>query len=98
MTGCVTEVFATLAATEQHTDLVALAETAGVAWTLVEDRALASLSDSVTPAGVVAVCHHLDRPLAHLLGPAPGAGVDLRRRARPRQRGQRRAHHRRGRR
>ncbi|MQW76227.1 RNA methyltransferase [Nocardioides sp. dk4132] len=71
VTGCVTEVFATLAATEQHADLLALAETAGVAWTLVEDRALASLSDSVSPAGVVAVCHHLDRPLAHLLDRRP---------------------------
>src|SRR5690606_15291575 len=33
----------------------------------VDDRALASLSDSVTPAGVVAVCRFLDRPLADLL-------------------------------
>ena len=32
-------------------------------WTLVDDRALASLSDSVTPAGVVAVCRFLDVPL-----------------------------------
>ncbi len=66
-----TEVFATTGATGQHPDLVAAADATGVAWTLVEDRALASLSDSVTPAGVVAVCHHLDRPLAHLLDRAP---------------------------
>lgn len=61
------EVFATAAATQQHADLVAAAPT----WTVVEDRALASLSDSVSPAGVVAVCRFLDRPLAHVLDPAP---------------------------
>ncbi|MEP9364847.1 RNA methyltransferase [Nocardioides sp. CN2-186] len=59
------EVFATSAATEQYADLAAAAPQ----WTLVEDRALASLSDSVNPAGVVAVCRFLDRPLEHLLPP-----------------------------
>jgi len=56
---CVVEVFATSAATERYADL---ADTAP-AWTLVEDRAIAGLSDSVTPAGLVAVCHFLDVPL-----------------------------------
>jgi TrmH family RNA methyltransferase len=65
--GCVVEVFATVAATEQH----AVLREAAPVWTLVEDRALASLSDSVHPQGVVAVCHHLDRPLGHVLDPAP---------------------------
>jgi TrmH family RNA methyltransferase len=67
--GCVVEVFATTAATEQYAAL------AGVAprWTLVEDAALASLSDSVTPAGVVAVCRFLDRPLAGLVETPDGA-------------------------
>lgn len=61
--GCVVEVFATPAATEQYGDLAAAAPR----WTLVDDAALASLSDSVTPAGVVALCRHLDRPLVDLL-------------------------------
>lgn len=61
--GCVVEVFATAAATEQYADLAAAAET----WTVVEDRALASLSDSVTPAGVVGVCRFLDVPLTEAL-------------------------------
>jgi RNA methyltransferase, TrmH family len=60
--GCVVEVFATVAATEQYAELVAAAP----AWTLVDDRALASLSDSVTPAGVVGVCRFLDRPVEHV--------------------------------
>ena len=67
MPGCVVEVFATPTATGQHPDLVAAAPT----WTLVEDRALASLSDAVTPAGLVAVCRFVDRPFAHLLDPRP---------------------------
>ncbi len=61
------EVFATAAATAQHADLA----TQAPVWTVVEDRALASLSDSASPAGVVAVCRFLDRPLEHLLDPAP---------------------------
>jgi TrmH family RNA methyltransferase len=64
--GCVVEVFATPQATGQHEALVGATER----WTLVDDRALASLSDSVHPAGVVAVCRFLDRPAAHLLQPS----------------------------
>ncbi|HEX5917764.1 MAG TPA: RNA methyltransferase [Nocardioides sp.] len=59
---CVVEVFATPVALEQHGDLLATAPV-----TLVDDRALASLSDSVSPAGVVAVCRHLDAPLDHVV-------------------------------
>ena len=51
------EVFATPAATQQYAGLAAAAPR----WTLVDDAALASLSDSVSPAGVVAVCRYLDR-------------------------------------
>ena len=61
--GCVVEVFATPEATRQYAALAAAAP----AWTRVDDRALASLSDSVNPAGVVAVARFLDRPLAHVL-------------------------------
>jgi RNA methyltransferase, TrmH family len=62
--GCVVEVFATPAATEEHPDLVG----SGARWTLVDEPALASLSDSVTPAGLVAVCNFLDIPLDSMLG------------------------------
>jgi RNA methyltransferase, TrmH family len=66
--GCVVEVFATPAATEENADLAA----SGARWTLVDEPALASLSDSVTPAGLVAVCRFLDVPLDSLLGePSP---------------------------
>ena len=61
------EVFATPAASEQYAALRARSER----WTLVDDRALAALSDSVTPAGVVAVCRTLDVALTTVLAGAP---------------------------
>jgi TrmH family RNA methyltransferase len=61
--GCVVEVFATRTALEQYADLLA-----DVGATLVDDRAIASLSDSVSPAGVVAVCRQIDAPLEHVVG------------------------------
>jgi TrmH family RNA methyltransferase len=54
--GCVVEVFVTRAALEEYAVLVARAERV----TVVEDRALASLSDSVSPAGLVAICSFVD--------------------------------------
>ena len=63
--GCVVEVFATPAATEQYAALAAAAPL----WTLVDEQALASLSDSVSPAGLVALCRFLDRPVGHVLDP-----------------------------
>ncbi|GAA1959160.1 RNA methyltransferase [Nocardioides panacihumi] len=54
--GCVVEVFATPAAAEQYAGLLAPAAAAGAPVTLVDRRALESLSDSVTPAGLVALC------------------------------------------
>jgi RNA methyltransferase, TrmH family len=65
--SCAVEVFATAAATEQYDDLRALSAGQEIPWTTVEDRALASLSDSVTPAGLVAVCRFLDRPPEQVL-------------------------------
>jgi TrmH family RNA methyltransferase len=61
--GCVVEVFATPAAAEQYAGLLT-----GSDVTLVDDRALASLSDAKSPAGIVAVCRHLDVSLAAIVG------------------------------
>ncbi len=58
----VVEVFATPAAVDQYADLLAAVDV-----TLVEHRALGSLSDAVNPAGVVAVCRHLDQPVDGLI-------------------------------
>ena len=51
----VVEVFATPRSAEQYSELLG-----ALSATLVDDRAMAGLSDSVTPAGVVAVCRFLD--------------------------------------
>jgi TrmH family RNA methyltransferase len=65
--GVVVEVFATTAGAELYDALVAAAGTAAPPVTLVDDRALASLSDSVSPAGIVAVCSFLDVALTDAL-------------------------------
>jgi TrmH family RNA methyltransferase len=62
----VVEVFATPDAGARFAPLLA-----DVAWTAVDDRAMASLSDAVSPAGVLAVCRSLDRPLEHVLADLP---------------------------
>ncbi|MGN0064073.1 MAG: TrmH family RNA methyltransferase [Nocardioides sp.] len=52
---CVVEVFATAAAADEYATMLAGAEV-----TLVDDRAMAGLSDSVNPAGLVALCRFID--------------------------------------
>ena len=61
--SAVVEVFATPAAAQQYADLLAPAPLV----TLVDDRAMEGLSDSVTPAGLVAVCRLLDVPMSTFL-------------------------------
>lgn len=58
--GCVREVFALPGV---HRELVT-----DVPWHLVDDQALASLTETVQPQGVVAVCNFLDVPLAEVAG------------------------------
>lgn len=67
MPDCVVEVYATVDAAEQYADLLA---DAPQVW-LVEDRAMDSLSDSVSPAGVVALCRFLDVTLDQALADSP---------------------------
>ncbi len=69
--GCVREVFAVPAAAEAHPGLYAAAAAAEVPWQLADEAAVASLSQTVTPQGVVAVCAFLDRPLSGLLAHRP---------------------------
>ncbi|MGA9748276.1 MAG: RNA methyltransferase substrate-binding domain-containing protein, partial [Nocardioides sp.] len=63
--GCVRELFAVPGLDAQHPDLAAA--TVGLPWQLVDEAALASLSDTVHPQGVVAVCRFVDRPLGDVL-------------------------------
>jgi TrmH family RNA methyltransferase len=66
--GCVREVFATPDSTPELGDRAAAS---GVPWHHVDERALESLTETVTPQGVVAVCAHLDVPLHQVLAPHP---------------------------
>jgi TrmH family RNA methyltransferase len=69
--GCVREVLASEAAAAAHPELRAAAVEAGLPWLPLDEAALASLTDTVAPQGVVAVCHFVDRPLGALLDRAP---------------------------
>lgn len=69
--GTVLEVFATVAATEQHVDLTEAARRSDVTWHVVTDDVVEALSDTVQPQGVVARCAMIDRPLVALLDRSP---------------------------
>ncbi len=78
----VVEVLATESATARHDDLRAAAAAGEVRWTVVDVDVLAAVADTVTPQGVVAVCHFVDVSLADALAAAPAprlvaVGVDV---------------------
>ena len=70
--GCVREVFAVPG---RHDDLRPAADSVGATWIAADEPALASLSDTVSPQGVVAVCSSLDRPLEDVLPADPSLVV-----------------------
>ncbi len=61
----------TEAAAGRHPELVELARAIGARVSPVDDRVAASLSDTVTPQGIVAVCDVLDVPVAEALTGRP---------------------------
>ncbi|TDC02577.1 RNA methyltransferase [Micromonospora fluostatini] len=69
--GVVTELFGTPAALDRYADLAGRAADDGVPVSPVTDDALAALAETVAPQGLVALCRHLDVPLATALDGAP---------------------------
>ncbi len=67
----VREIFVTAEAEARHGDLLAAASEASVPVHRLPEAALAELSGTVTPQGMVAVCPFLDVPLQSVLHPAP---------------------------
>jgi len=71
------ELFATPTALARHADLVDVADSLDVAVTTITDDAMKTLSQTVTPQGVVAVCATLDATLDEVLRGAPTLVVVL---------------------
>ncbi len=68
---CAVEVFATYDAEDRHRDLRAAADAGLVPWHAVEPEALDSLTGTVSPQGVVAVCRFVDVPLDDVIARQP---------------------------
>jgi TrmH family RNA methyltransferase len=65
------EVFVTPSARERHADVVERAGAAGIDVLSADEASLASLSETVTPQGMVAVCRSLTVPLDAAVGRSP---------------------------
>jgi TrmH family RNA methyltransferase len=65
------ELFATPEAAERHAEVVGAARAAGARIHLASPQAVADISQTVTPQGLVGVCHFLDRPLAEIVAAGP---------------------------
>jgi TrmH family RNA methyltransferase len=65
--GKVHELFVTVRAAVENADLVEIAVRAGITVSTVTDRGVVSLTETVTPQGIVAVCEHVDVPLSQAL-------------------------------
>lgn len=69
--GLVVEIFAAASTAARHTGLLDEAARAAVTVHVADDAALASLSETVTPQGLVAVCQRLTIGLAEALAAQP---------------------------
>ncbi len=65
------EVLALPGAAGTHPDLASVTAAQGLPWLLLDEAALASLTETVHPQGVVAVCRLLDVPLDEVLATSP---------------------------
>lgn len=61
------ELFATVEAAERYADIVEAALLAGARVHYADDEVLAEVSQTVTPQGLVGVCHFLDSPFEDIL-------------------------------
>lgn len=69
--GCVVDIFATPAALQRHDDLQATATDLSVPVRRCDDDAMATLSGSTSPQGLVVVCRFVDVPLTAALASEP---------------------------
>src|SRR5947207_1592609 len=69
--GTVIELFITADAIGKHPDIVAAIQADKSEMSVITEDGLKSLAETVTPQGMVAVCHHLDVTLSHALTARP---------------------------
>jgi TrmH family RNA methyltransferase len=67
----VLELFATAEAMHRNADIVGTAQSAGISVDEISVKAATSLSETVSPQGLVAVCRTVDVPLTHALDRRP---------------------------
>ncbi|MGR8011550.1 TrmH family RNA methyltransferase [Streptomyces hypolithicus] len=65
------ELFATVEAAERYADIVDAARAIGSRVLLAPDEVLAEVSQTVTPQGIVGVCHFVDSPFEEILAAGP---------------------------
>jgi RNA methyltransferase, TrmH family len=68
--GVIEEIFVTAEGASRHHDLVETVRKAGAVVHPTGGDVLASVTSTVTPQGIVAVCRFVDRPLDAVIGPA----------------------------
>lgn len=73
--GVVLDLYVAESAGDRHADLVAAARRIGVRVWLLQDSAMAELSDTVTPQGLVAVCRAVDVDVEAVFADAPRLAV-----------------------
>lgn len=66
----IAELYFTSAASDRHPEIIDAARAAGATLLPTTDEVIASLSDTVHPQGMVAVCHRLDTALSDALSPS----------------------------
>ena len=65
------ELFTTAEAAERYADIVQRARESGARVLLASDATMADISQTVTPQGLIGVCHFLDSPLEEILAARP---------------------------
>ena len=73
----VVDLFATPTALGRHADLAQVALEAGVEIEYVTEQVIESMADTVTPQGIVAVCHQFPTSLKDILAVGPEGGPRL---------------------
>ena len=69
--SAVVELFATASAVQRHAEIIERVRASEASVSLVTDETIAALAETVTPQGLVAVCHHLDVDLPQALTRQP---------------------------